>query len=81
MYAVRRAIIRHVHTASSRQMSGIVRSASAVWKGNLTAGKGEFKTGSGKVSGPYNVPMRFAAEPGIYLYPFSVDRTLMGSHL
>lgn len=41
------------------------RSASAVWKGGLTDGRGTVSTGSGALSAvPYNFRMRFEEEPG-----------------
>ena len=41
------------------------RSASAVWKGGLTDGKGSVSTGSGALSAvPYNYRMRFEEEKG-----------------
>jgi lipoyl-dependent peroxiredoxin len=41
------------------------RSASAVWKGGLTDGKGTVSTGSGALSTvPYNYRMRFEEEKG-----------------
>lgn len=41
-----------------------VRSAEAVWEGNLQQGQGRFKTGSGVLEGTYTFKTRFEEEPG-----------------
>lgn len=40
------------------------RSASAVWEGGLTSGKGTFNGESGKIGGAYSFGTRFGNEPG-----------------
>jgi len=62
MIPIQRAILRPVHVLSAR--NNFTRSASAVWKGNFADGKGEVKTGSGKVNLAYTVPMRFGSDAG-----------------
>jgi osmotically inducible protein OsmC len=42
----------------------IVRSAEAEWKGDLKAGSGTLKSGSGAVSGPYSFKSRFESGTG-----------------
>ena len=39
-------------------------SASAVWKGGLKGGTGEFSAGSGAFAGAYSFPTRFEGTPG-----------------
>ena len=39
-------------------------SASAVWKGGLKDGTGEFSAGSGAFAGAYSFPTRFEGTPG-----------------
>jgi osmotically inducible protein OsmC len=41
-----------------------VRSAEAVWEGNLQEGRGAFKVGSGAFEGAYTFKTRFEEEPG-----------------
>src|SRR5213595_413570 len=41
-----------------------VRKAEATWTGDLRAGRGEVKTGSGSFSGAYSFGTRFEAQPG-----------------
>jgi osmotically inducible protein OsmC len=41
-----------------------VRNAEAVWEGNLKAGKGSMKLGSGAFDGPFSYATRFEEEPG-----------------
>lgn len=41
-----------------------VRNAEAVWEGNLQAGKGTMKLGSGAFEGPFSFATRFQEEPG-----------------
>lgn len=41
-----------------------VRSAEAVWEGNLQEGRGTFKVGSGAFEGAYTFKTRFEEEPG-----------------
>ncbi|MCK6627103.1 MAG: OsmC family protein [Anaerolineae bacterium] len=41
-----------------------VRSAEAVWEGNLQQGRGTFKVGSGAFEGAYTFKTRFEEEPG-----------------
>ena len=40
------------------------RKAEAEWNGTLREGNGQFKVGSGKVSGTYSFPTRFEEAPG-----------------
>lgn len=40
------------------------RKAEAEWNGTLREGNGQFKVGSGKVSGAYSFPTRFEEAPG-----------------
>jgi lipoyl-dependent peroxiredoxin len=40
------------------------RRAEAEWNGTLREGNGQFKVGSGKVSGSYSFPTRFEEAPG-----------------
>ncbi|MGZ8868512.1 MAG: OsmC family protein [Thermoanaerobaculia bacterium] len=40
------------------------RKAEAEWNGTLREGNGQFKVGSGKVSGAYSFPTRFEDAPG-----------------
>ncbi|HUP45187.1 MAG TPA: OsmC family protein [Thermoanaerobaculia bacterium] len=40
------------------------RRAEAEWNGTLREGNGQFKVGSGKVSGAYSFPTRFEEAPG-----------------
>ncbi|HEX6177912.1 MAG TPA: OsmC family protein [Thermoanaerobaculia bacterium] len=40
------------------------RKAEAEWKGTLREGSGNFKTGSGAISGAYSFPTRFENAPG-----------------
>ena len=40
------------------------RKAEAEWKGTLREGSGNFKTGSGAISGSYSFPTRFENAPG-----------------
>jgi len=61
---LRSAAVRSVHATSVRHNTSFVRTASAVWRGKLADGKGEFKTGSGKFASPYSVPSRFGNEAG-----------------
>jgi len=37
----------------------IIRTANAVWEGNLKDGRGEMKVGSGAFGGPYTFASRF----------------------
>ncbi len=41
-----------------------IRKAEAVWEGNLQAGKGTMKLGSGAFEGAYSFKTRFEEEPG-----------------
>ena len=41
-----------------------VRTAMAVWEGNLKSGKGKMKTGSNACEGPYSFASRFEQGPG-----------------
>jgi len=41
-----------------------VRTGNAVWEGDLKAGKGKLKLGSGAFEGAYNFPSRFEEGPG-----------------
>jgi osmotically inducible protein OsmC len=42
----------------------IIRTASAVWEGNLKDGKGKMKVGSGAFDGPYTFASRFESGKG-----------------
>ncbi|MHB1357530.1 MAG: OsmC family protein [Anaerolineae bacterium] len=41
-----------------------IRKSSAVWKGNLAAGSGVMRVGSGAFDGPYTFASRFETGPG-----------------
>jgi len=41
-----------------------IRTANAVWQGDLKGGKGTFKLGSGGIEGAYSFRTRFEDEPG-----------------
>ena len=42
----------------------VIRSAEALWEGNLKDGKGKMKLGSGLFDGPYSFATRFEHAPG-----------------